>query len=108
MIQILQPRFTVKKKNDNFELYAYYGNVEIGFCAVYEYMDYVRVDYFSVYERYRNQGIGSAIINHVEHHFKKDILLCCYKENSANEFYRKLGFVSDGEDEEFYHYIKEV
>jgi len=69
---------------------------------------YLEIDNFIVDSKYRNKGIGVALLNHMEAEAKtlgcKTIMLDAYVENfAAHRFYYRHGFKGRG-----FHHLKEL
>ncbi|HBD94754.1 MAG: hypothetical protein A2015_01535 [Spirochaetes bacterium GWF1_31_7] len=95
-------------KKENTIVFELQNNV-IGFYSITEnknnfYLNHLYIDVF-----YQNQGYGRIVLEHIKENYKnKDILLNALKGSSANNFYKKNGFIKEKEDDIDNYYIYKV
>ena len=85
----------------NNEKYTVYhvidGDVRVGFITVWELKNIYFIEHFVIFEQYRNQGYGAAVLTTVKEKFSKIFLECepptfdIAKRRMA--FYMRSGFV---------------
>lgn len=90
----------VKNFGNNYILYEIFDNRNIGYIVLFEYLDYIFIDYIAIYKEFQSQGYGSLILEKLKDIFKqkKGLLLEVEKEDINNSntkrrisFYKKNG-----------------
>lgn len=84
-----------KQEFDFYSVYSQGGFVAI--CAVWNFKDFVYVEYLAVDGSLRNKGIGSKILSLLKEKYAKDLVLEVEKPENAMakkriEFYKRNGF----------------
>ena len=75
----------------------YVGKATVGAFAVIDYEDGLMLDHIYLLKEYRNQGIGTSIINEIIANNRK-VYVWVYKNNAeALKLFRKIGFTSINE-----------
>ncbi len=82
----------------NYDIYVMKNLSDIkAFVAIWDLEDYIFIEHFAVNKKYRNQGLGSKIINKVLEEFDKTTFLevepiQCNISEKRVKFYERNGF----------------
>lgn len=88
-------KFTLSSISDNEVIYVYIINDIIsGFIQIYNNFETVEIINIAVEEKYRNQGIGTSLLNYVLSDLTKENAILEVRESNtiAKNFYIKNGF----------------
>lgn len=81
---------------------------DVGVTTFIKHNDYYNLGLTMIHPRYQGKGIGGDIINtYIKEtkKYNKEIVLKVFKDNKAQELYKRLGFKTY-EDDENYLYMK--
>ena len=90
----------VKIFGSNYILYEISDDRDIGYIVLFEYLDFIFIDYIAIYKEFQSKGYGSLILDNLKESFKqkKGLLLEVEKEDMNNPntkrriaFYKKNG-----------------
>ena len=89
-------------EHDEFEaisthLIALYNNQPAGTCRFRQTESGIKLERFAVLQRYRQLGIGSALLTHCLHLADKKNIIYLHAQVQVEQFYAKHGFVRSGE-----------
>lgn len=90
----------VKNFGNNYILYEILEEQPIGYIVLFEYLDFIFIDYIAIYKKFQSKGYGSLVLEKLKESFKnkKGLLLEVEKEDIKNPktkrriaFYKKNG-----------------
>lgn len=97
----------VPKHLEDYQLITINSKI-IGCLLVLKEQDYIVLDEIYIEEDYRNQGIGTDIIQNLLKKYEY-VKLCVYKRNRrAYALYESLGFQIEYEKDERYHMVNKI
>lgn len=85
---------------DNYYIYKVIEKVPVGYVVIFEYLDFIFIDYIAVYKEFHSQGFGGGILEKLREVFrdKKGCFLEVEKPDTENyntirriKFYQKHG-----------------
>lgn len=85
---------------DNYYIYNVIEKVPVGYVVIFEYLDFIFIDYIAVYKEFHSQGFGGKILERLRELFKdkKGCFLEVEKPDLENfntirriDFYKKHG-----------------
>ena len=85
---------------DNYYIYKIIEKVPVGYVVIFEYLDFIFIDYIAVYKEFHSQGFGGKILERLRELFKdkKGCFLEVEKPDLENfntirriDFYQKHG-----------------
>lgn len=93
-------------RNIDYMKIIYVDNISVGVTTFYKEDDSYRVGHTMIHPDYQNKGIGSAVIRDYINLADKDnkrIIIKTYKDNPAQNLYKRLGFKVYHEDSTHIH-----
>ena len=78
-------------------LMALYNNQPAGTCRFRQTESGIKLERFAVLQRYRQLGIGSALLTHCLHLADKKNIIYLHAQVQVEQFYAQHGFVRSGQ-----------
>ncbi len=96
----------ISKAQNNINIVVV-DNQQVGFVEVFMQDGVCHIGNICISQEYQNQGIGSQVLKDIINQNQSlDICIRVFKQNSAINLYKRLGFILDSQTDTHYNMIK--
>lgn len=91
-------------KLDNYKIFVLKNKfIVLGYIIIYRNIDFDEIFKVAINKKFRRQGLGTVLLSYVKNNCKNKLFLELKETNVvALEFYKKNGFVINGERKNYY------